>query len=143
MYSIPQQLHNGMSSHMNSNGSGGGGGGGGASGGPPLIPPIPHQMAGIMGDGGEGDSGGGDFPGGAGINPNGGAGGIYNNGGSSIDSIEERKRRNREHAKRSRVRKKYMLESLQAEVFQLQEENKKLRRIMAQVFGDKFEELLT
>jgi len=35
--------------------------------------------------------------------------------------------RNREHAKRSRVRKKFLLESLQEEVRGLQEDNKRLR----------------
>ncbi len=41
--------------------------------------------------------------------------------------IAERRQRNREHAKRSRVRKKFMLESLQEEVRQLQKENLRLR----------------
>lgn len=39
----------------------------------------------------------------------------------------ERRERNREHAKRSRVRKKFLLESLQKSVNALQEENDKLR----------------
>lgn len=39
----------------------------------------------------------------------------------------ERRERNREHAKRSRVRKKFLLESLQQSVQALQEENEKLR----------------
>lgn len=39
----------------------------------------------------------------------------------------ERRERNREHAKRSRVRKKFLLESLQQSVRSLQEENEKLR----------------
>eukprot|EP01041_Mallomonas_annulata_P000908 gene908-1762_t len=39
----------------------------------------------------------------------------------------ERRERNREHAKRSRVRKKFLLESLQQSVQALQDENEKLR----------------
>ena len=42
-------------------------------------------------------------------------------------STAERRQRNREHAKRSRVRKKFMLESLQSEVRDLQRENQRLR----------------
>jgi hypothetical protein len=38
-----------------------------------------------------------------------------------------RRERNREHAKRSRVRKKFLLESLQKSVNALQEENDKLK----------------
>ena len=41
----------------------------------------------------------------------------------------ERRQRNREHAKRSRVRKKFMLESLQEQVLELQRENQRLRMI--------------
>jgi len=42
----------------------------------------------------------------------------------------ERRLRNREHAKRSRVRKKFMLESLQQQVRGLQEENSTLRLLV-------------
>ena len=42
----------------------------------------------------------------------------------------ERRQRNREHAKRSRVRKKFMLESLQEQVRHLQEENAALRLLV-------------
>jgi len=45
-------------------------------------------------------------------------------------AMAERRQRNREHAKRSRVRKKFMLESLQHEVRDLQKENSKLRMII-------------
>ena len=41
----------------------------------------------------------------------------------SEQAIAERRQRNREHAKRSRVRKKFMLESLQEDVRGLQKEN--------------------
>jgi PAS domain-containing protein len=47
--------------------------------------------------------------------------------GMSDHAIAERRQRNREHAKRSRVRKKFMLESLQEEVVLLQRENARLR----------------
>jgi len=43
---------------------------------------------------------------------------------------EERRLRNREHAKRSRVRKKFMLESLQQQVRELQDENSTLRLLV-------------
>ena len=42
----------------------------------------------------------------------------------------ERRERNREHAKRSRVRKKFLLESLQAQMESLQAENRKLRQVI-------------
>jgi PAS domain-containing protein len=47
--------------------------------------------------------------------------------GMSDVAVAERRQRNREHAKRSRVRKKFMLEALQEEVAGLQRENQKLR----------------
>lgn len=53
-----------------------------------------------------------------------------NDGGASDQVVAERRQRNREHAKRSRVRKKFMLESLQGQVRQLQKENQKLRMIV-------------
>lgn len=51
-------------------------------------------------------------------------------GGLSDQTTAERRQRNREHAKRSRVRKKFLLESLQAEVRQLQSENETLRMLI-------------
>jgi len=48
-------------------------------------------------------------------------------GGLSEQVIAERRQRNREHAKRSRVRKKFLLESLQEQVRALQKENSSLR----------------
>lgn len=51
-------------------------------------------------------------------------------GGMSEQAVAERRQRNREHAKRSRVRKKFMLESLQHEVRDLQKENNNLRMII-------------
>jgi PAS domain S-box-containing protein len=50
--------------------------------------------------------------------------------GMSDGAIAERRQRNREHAKRSRVRKKFMLESLQEQVLSLQHENAGLRVII-------------
>lgn len=48
----------------------------------------------------------------------------------------ERRLRNREHAKRSRVRKKFMLESLQEQVRKLQEENLDLRLLVQKHIPD-------
>jgi PAS domain S-box-containing protein len=45
-------------------------------------------------------------------------------------AVAERRQRNREHAKRSRVRKKFMLESLQEQVSSLQRENQRLRLLV-------------
>lgn len=50
--------------------------------------------------------------------------------GMSDHAVAERRQRNREHAKRSRVRKKFMLESLQEQVLSLQGENQHLRTII-------------
>jgi PAS domain S-box-containing protein len=47
--------------------------------------------------------------------------------GTSHQAVAERRERNREHAKRSRVRKKFILESLQEQVRLLQVENTNLR----------------
>ncbi|CAM9202407.1 unnamed protein product [Ascophyllum nodosum] len=56
----------------------------------------------------------------------------------------DRRERNREHAKRSRVRKKFLLESLQKSVTALQEENEKLRgAIRANLGADEAKELLS
>jgi PAS domain S-box-containing protein len=51
-------------------------------------------------------------------------------GGMSEQAVAERRQRNREHAKRSRVRKKFMLESLQEQVRALQRENTRLRMLV-------------
>ena len=48
----------------------------------------------------------------------------------SEQAVAERRQRNREHAKRSRVRKKFMLESLQQDVRNLQKENELLRQVV-------------
>jgi PAS domain-containing protein len=50
--------------------------------------------------------------------------------GMTDQAIAERRQRNREHAKRSRVRKKFMLESLQEQVSALQRENQRLRLLV-------------
>ena len=50
--------------------------------------------------------------------------------------------RNREHAKRSRVRKKFLLESLQQSVNALQQENDKLRSAIKSHLGPPADELL-
>jgi len=55
----------------------------------------------------------------------------------------ERRERNREHAKRSRIRKKFLLESLQQSVALLKEENDKLRdSIRTHIGDDQAEKLL-
>ncbi|GMH72875.1 hypothetical protein TrLO_g7031 [Triparma laevis f. longispina] len=48
----------------------------------------------------------------------------------------ERRERNREHAKRSRIRKKFLLESLQQSVALLKEENEKLRGAIKSHLGE-------
>ena len=51
--------------------------------------------------------------------------------------------RNREHAKRSRVRKKFLLESLQQSVHTLQGENEKLKQAIREHLKEEAEELLS
>lgn len=71
----------------------------------------------------------GQFPWGVAAGPGGAAmGGVP--GGQMDQSTVERRQRNREHAKRSRVRKKFMLEALQGEVKELQRENQRLRLLV-------------
>ena len=53
-----------------------------------------------------------------------------------------RRERNREHAKRSRVRKKFLLESLQQSVNVLRGENEKLRSAIREHVADDAEKLL-
>jgi len=55
----------------------------------------------------------------------------------------ERRERNREHAKRSRVRKKFLLESLQHSVRALEDENEKLRLAIKEHLKEDAEELLS
>jgi PAS domain S-box-containing protein len=54
----------------------------------------------------------------------------------------ERRERNREHAKRSRIRKKFLLESLLEQVESLRDENKSLRRAIRSHLPDKAHEVL-
>lgn len=54
----------------------------------------------------------------------------------------ERRERNREHAKRSRVRKKFLLESLQHSVHALEEENDKLRNAIKEHLKEEADDLL-
>ena len=54
----------------------------------------------------------------------------------------ERRERNREHAKRSRVRKKFLLESLQQSVHALQEENEKLKLSLREHIPEEAESLI-
>jgi len=55
----------------------------------------------------------------------------------------ERRERNREHAKRSRVRKKFLLESLQQSVHALKDENSKLKSAIREHLAPQAEELLS
>jgi PAS domain S-box-containing protein len=59
-------------------------------------------------------------------------------------SLLQHSERNREHAKRSRIRKKFLLESLQQSVALLKEENEKLKNSIRSHLGtEKAEELLS
>lgn len=62
--------------------------------------------------------------------------------GMSDQAIAERRQRNREHAKRSRVRKKFMLESLQEEVSKLQRENQTLRLLIQESIPEHAQEII-
>lgn len=63
-------------------------------------------------------------------------------GGSEV-AVAERRQRNREHAKRSRVRKKFMLESLQGEVQDLQRENQRLRMLVQEHIPDNPQQIIS
>lgn len=74
-----------------------------------------------------------------------GAGGntiVQPTGGPSEAAVQERRQRNREHAKRSRVRKKFMLESLQGEVQELQRENQRLRMLVQEHIQDNPQQII-
>lgn len=58
-------------------------------------------------------------------------------GSNKTDRSKLVKERNREHAKRSRIRKKFLLESLQQSVSLLKEENEKLKGAIRSHLGDK------
>jgi len=75
----------------------------------------------------------------------GGGNGMWdqNYAGMSEQAIAERRQRNREHAKRSRVRKKFMLESLQGEVLQLQKENENLRLLVQTHLPNEAQDIIT
>jgi len=74
----------------------------------------------------------------------GGLGGPGGSGGPmSEQAIAERRQRNREHAKRSRVRKKFMLESLQEQVRGLQRENVELRMIIQEKIPEKAQKIIS
>lgn len=60
----------------------------------------------------------------------------------SEQAVAERRQRNREHAKRSRVRKKFMLESLQQDVRNLQKENEVLRQIVQAKIPEHAQEII-
>jgi len=58
-------------------------------------------------------------------------------------AVAERRQRNREHAKRSRVRKKFMLEALQEQVQKLQRENQGLRMMVQQEIPEHAMQIIT
>ena len=62
--------------------------------------------------------------------------------GGSDQAIAERRQRNREHAKRSRIRKKFMLESMQEQVRTLQRENHRLRLLVQEHIPEKAMEII-
>ena len=64
------------------------------------------------------------------------------NTGFSHEVVEERRQRNREHAKRSRVRKKFLLEALQEEVKELQKENQRLRMCVQESMPEKSQKII-
>mmetsp|Transcript_28169 Transcript_28169/g.40339 ORF Transcript_28169/g.40339 Transcript_28169/m.40339 type:complete len:324 (-) Transcript_28169:1817-2788(-) len=66
-------------------------------------------------------------------------------GGKNLTQAQrvERRERNREHAKRSRLRKKFLLESLQEQIYGLQDEISQLKDIIKREVPDKAERLLT
>lgn len=57
--------------------------------------------------------------------------------------VAERRQRNREHAKRSRVRKKFMLESMQQQVLGLQKENQRLRMLVQEHIPEHSQQIIT
>jgi len=59
------------------------------------------------------------------------------------EDIVERRERNREHAKRSRLRKKFLLESLQEQIHGLQTEIDQLCKVLRKELPDRAEELIT
>jgi len=61
----------------------------------------------------------------------------------SADRSKIVKERNREHAKRSRIRKKFLLESLQQSVSLLKEENEKLKSAIRSHLGEEADGLLS
>jgi len=69
-------------------------------------------------------------------------GSILNSSKSRGFDITKRRERNRVHAKKSRYRKKFFLESLQEEVKQLQIENTKLRMIVKEKIPNKSDSII-
>jgi PAS domain S-box-containing protein len=64
------------------------------------------------------------------FNPWGGGAPMRETADQGEGNVAERRQRNREHAKRSRVRKKFMLEALQSDVNELQKVNQSLRMLI-------------
>jgi PAS domain S-box-containing protein len=74
----------------------------------------------------------------------GGGGSVGGNGDRKMSELQksERRERNREHAKRSRIRKKFLLESLQQSVSLLKDENDQLRTSIRSHLGNEQAESL-
>lgn len=64
-------------------------------------------------------------------------------GQASEKAAADRRHRNREHAKRSRVRKKFLLESLQQQVASLQKENQELRILVQTKIPQKAQQIIS
>lgn len=79
----------------------------------------------------------------------GGRGGFHAPNGSSVVnepvdySLAEKRERNREHAKNSRVRRKFMLESLQEQVSALQRENQQLRSMVQEAIPEHAQQIIS
>lgn len=101
------------------------------------VAPATAQAAPRMGGGIPGAAGGAQYA------MWGAPGGMNTGGVMSEQAIAERRQRNREHAKRSRVRKKFMLESLQEQVRSLQKENVELRMLIQEKIPQHAQQILT
>lgn len=65
-----------------------------------------------------------------------------NDGSEPISELSEKRRRNREHAKRSRMRKRVRLGGLEEMVLELRRENVRLRQIVKKGIPDKAEDII-
>lgn len=61
---------------------------------------------------------------------------------NAVERLERSRSRNREHAKRSRLRKKFFMDSLEKKVSELEKENKALKQIIIREIGPKSGDIL-